>query len=185
MFNRNHTEVTKQLIAEKAMGNTWALGHKVSEEQKAKTSLAKRNKPLSAIHRAALHVPKSLEHRAALSVSHRRRHVPFSSIFHLLVNQARRRNIKLTLTFEEYVEFTKISHCHYCGSVLEWCEHLQGDSHGYNLDRKDNKQGYMKENCVPCCGVCNRAKNRMTYEDFALYLQQVTGYHSGKSAIDS
>ncbi len=40
----------------------------------------------------------------------------------------------------------------------------------YNgIDRIDNNKGYFLENCVPCCVVCNKAKQQMTLEQFRLW----------------
>ena len=34
------------------------------------------------------------------------------------------------------------------------------------IDRIDSLKGYEVENCVPCCGVCNRMKNSFTQKQF-------------------
>lgn len=47
--------------------------------------------------------------------------------------------------------------CHYCG--------LQPKSIG-GIDRKDNAQGYLQGNCVPCCRPCNVYKHTTSYEIF-------------------
>ena len=73
---------------------------------------------------------------------------------------------EVELTYKEFVEFTTISQCHYCGSSVSWSE-FDIIKHGsnYHLDRKDNSLGYSKKNCVVCCPRCNRAKsNHFTYE---------------------
>ena len=44
--------------------------------------------------------------------------------------------------------------CVYCGN----------SSRG--VDRIDSKIGYIKENCVSCCKICNVMKNNMTQNDF-------------------
>ena len=33
-------------------------------------------------------------------------------------------------------------------------------------DRVDTTKGYFKENCVPCCKMCNIMKNKFSKEDF-------------------
>jgi hypothetical protein len=65
------------------------------------------------------------------------------------------------LTFEEYTELLTLQpKCHYCGhSIIV-------SSSAYRLDRKNNSIGYTKENCVVCCGECNRIKSdRYSYEE--------------------
>ena len=42
-------------------------------------------------------------------------------------------------------------------------------SHARFLDRKDNTQGYLKDNCVVCCTSCNKLRsNKFTYKEFLL-----------------
>lgn len=49
----------------------------------------------------------------------------------------------------------------------------------YNgLDRIDNSVGYTEDNCVPCCAVCNRAKNSMGYNEFIEYLDDLIKFRT-------
>ena len=41
------------------------------------------------------------------------------------------------------------------------------------IDRIDNNIGYTKENSVPCCEICNKAKRDMSYNDFINYLKRI------------
>jgi hypothetical protein len=44
----------------------------------------------------------------------------------------------------------------------------------YNgIDRIHNDIGYVEYNCVPCCIICNRAKNSMPYEDFVDWIDNL------------
>ena len=44
----------------------------------------------------------------------------------------------------------------------------------YNgIDRKDNNIGYIIENCVSCCGICNRMKMDMSYDDFLNHIRLI------------
>ena len=64
--------------------------------------------------------------------------------------------------------------CHYCGIeekdfIPIWGEFYGGKKRGPTLevDRRDNRQGYVIENCVLACAVCNNAKSdKFTYEEF-------------------
>lgn len=50
--------------------------------------------------------------------------------------------------------------CHYCGF-------FDYDDYTYQtVDRKDSNVGYIRDNCVTSCLVCNRAKNDMGYEEY-------------------
>jgi hypothetical protein len=97
---------------------------------------------------------------------------PYESIYNFLVATANKRNHIITITYEDYLEFTNIKICHYCNSNIVWVPYSRNrlgikDGRGYNLDRKDNNIGYIKENCIVCCGRCNRGKNSVfTYEQW-------------------
>src|ERR1017187_4253645 len=67
----------------------------------------------------------------------------YNAIYSRLVKMAGFANVDVKLTHADYIEFTKLPHCHYCKTVLYWPERGgHGPSYGYNLDRKDNTIGY-------------------------------------------
>lgn len=101
-------------------------------------------------------------------VGESRRKRPFESVYNVLVHEARKRSLPLSISFEDFLEFTKITECHYCDSEIEWYPYMPQEVGGrYNLDRKDNSQGYSKENCVVCCARCNLSRaNRFSYEEW-------------------
>jgi hypothetical protein len=88
---------------------------------------------------------------------------PFESLYNIFLKESRH---PVALTYSQFVDFTKINECHYCEAPVEWAEfHTTKNGSKYNLDRKDNTQGYTKENCVVCCTRCNYAKHgHFTYE---------------------
>lgn len=75
------------------------------------------------------------------------------SRYRSLVNSSRRgtRNIEVDLSLDDYAALVTNAQCHYCQGTLP--------KRGSGLDRKDNLEGYTKENCVPCCTECNRVKS--------------------------
>jgi hypothetical protein len=92
---------------------------------------------------------------------------PFESLHNRLLYTASKRGQEVALTYEEYLAFTEQKSCHYCDAEIVWGK--LRTSTGHNLDRKDNALGYSVENCVVCCGSCNRTKgDRYTYEEFML-----------------
>lgn len=92
------------------------------------------------------------------------RKLPFESLYNRFLRDSRRRDLSVELTFSDFLQFTRVNVCHYCGDPVVWSEH--GSLGGYNLDRKDNLKGYSPDNCIVCCGVCNRMKNTMTHSEF-------------------
>jgi hypothetical protein len=88
-----------------------------------------------------------------------RRKRPFWATYHTLCHGAKKRNIPVELTLEEFTTFTTKTACYYCGSKLTWNMHVKkGDYTGHNIDRMDNSKGYLKDNCVECCHNCNMGK---------------------------
>lgn len=68
---------------------------------------------------------------------------------------AKERGYAFNLSLEQFTDITNQS-CHYCGGF-----------NAYNgVDRKDNGIGYELNNCLPCCGTCNRMKSTINYDKF-------------------
>ena len=103
------------------------------------------------------------------------RKAPYQWLYTILrrtCRQPNRQNKPCSLTFNEFLTFTSIPTCHYCGNHITWppyqSVHSNGKlaSHAYYLDRKDNALGYTKDNCVVCCSLCNRVKGHcLTYSE--------------------
>jgi len=94
---------------------------------------------------------------------------PFEATYNTLVAKEPHRS--RGFYYKDYLSFTSIKICHYCGARVMWLPHRKKEpkSYGHNLDRKDNNKGYSKINCVVCCGSCNRTKgDRFSYEEFML-----------------
>jgi len=98
---------------------------------------------------------------------------PFRTTYNEMVKAAANRDITVTMSYEEFLPFTKIYKCHYCWSEIKWFPHTKSNmedvkgSRAYKLDRMNNDLGYHKDNCVVCCFRCNSAKsNKFTYEEW-------------------
>lgn len=96
-------------------------------------------------------------------ITNKKRKQPFEGLYNFFVSVSKRRGYSVQVSFEQFLEFTKIDRCHYCGTCLEWLPHREVGTKGgwrYNLDRKDNSKGYSVDNCVTCCRRCNMGKGR-------------------------
>lgn len=85
--------------------------------------------------------------------------------------EAEERNFDFELTIEEFDEITK-SPCFYCGELPE-------DEFGNQftgVDRIDSQLGYYKNNCVPCCFICNRMKSNYKLEFWLFHIKTIL-YH--------
>lgn len=110
---------------------------------------------------------------------------PFEALYNLF--RRRNKNVKITITYEEFLEFTKVKECHYCEAPIEWTKFspkYKNRTSAYNLDRKDPSKDYYKENCVVCCYECNLTKaNRYSYEEFLMLAPTLKAIKK-KRAID-
>lgn len=88
------------------------------------------------------------------------------------IHRAKKRNREFTITFDEFKEFIH-QPCHYCGHN----ETTNG------VDRKDNIKGYIKDNCLPCCFACNKAKLDTPYDEFLSWVQKVCKYLSNTKSL--
>lgn len=98
----------------------------------------------------------------------------FSTIISRYKDKSSRRGLTLELSDEDFKKILK-ENCYYCD--LEPSQKVI--HHGkiillYNgIDRKDNDLGYTKENSVPCCEFCNRAKYTHSEEEYKSWLNRL------------
>lgn len=88
---------------------------------------------------------------------------------------ARYRNLEFNLSSNQFNNLTKQT-CYYCGKEPFQVVNLRGcnGTYTYNgIDRLDNTRGYTIDNCVPCCGTCNKAKMKMSVNEFADWIRRV------------
>ena len=104
----------------------------------------------------------------------RRQKRPFESLYNIFVSRAK---YKVELTYEDFLEYTKINCCYYCGAEIVWVPYYKFFK--YNLDRKDSNKTYTKENCVVCCARCNFGKsNRFTSEEWLIMTKALKEYQT-------
>lgn len=91
---------------------------------------------------------------------------------------------EFTLTSADVRTLTS-SRCTYCGrEPAQKCFATGYKSfptpYIYNgIDREDNDQGYVANNCVPCCKLCNYIKREMTRDEFLNHIQRILEYSRG------
>ena len=95
---------------------------------------------------------------------------------------ARSKGRVFDLSEGEFRELTS-SPCYYCGiepqRVKEkWNPKKNNvDKYYFNgIDRIDSNEGYVIENCLPCCTRCNRMKMELPIEDFFDQIRKIYGY---------
>lgn len=83
------------------------------------------------------------------------------------------RKFEFVLSPEEFSALVK-SPCAYCGKVRELSINKAHPKVRLNgLDRLDSSVGYLPENVVACCKLCNQAKNNMTVDAFKSWIREV------------
>lgn len=91
---------------------------------------------------------------------------------------ALKRELGFKLSDEVFSEIIK-KNCYYCGiEPRQLCTVKRSSGYQvqikYNgIDRVDNSIGYEVDNCVPCCKICNRAKDVMSKDEFYNWISRV------------
>jgi hypothetical protein len=101
---------------------------------------------------------------------------------------AKKRNLEWSLSEEQFDLLTS-GNCHYCGTEpKQICRASiscrQTSQIIYNgIDRVNNTLGYISENTVSCCKVCNRAKDVMSQDEFLSWASRVTRHNETRPSI--
>lgn len=102
----------------------------------------------------------------------------FNTLFSEYRYTAKKYNRTWNIPRELFKTLTSKS-CFYCGNPpsqkrLVHKKRYNGIYLFNGLDRVDNSKGYTPENVVPCCIICNRAKNNMPQVDFFDWIQRIS-----------
>lgn len=83
------------------------------------------------------------------------------------------RKLTFTLTLEDFSCLIQ-KNCFYCGNKpLNLIKSTDFELKYNGIDRVDNNKGYLKENCITCCPLCNLAKKNhslIVFKEWALKL---------------
>lgn len=99
-------------------------------------------------------------------------------------NSARHTGRTWDLTDEEFDQLTS-SECFYCGCppgrifYAKDSKGKKGNSGGFiynGIDRVDNILGYISENVVPACRICNFAKGSLSFDEFMAWIDRLTAH---------
>lgn len=90
-----------------------------------------------------------------------------------------KRNAKIkdrtfNLTKKEFKNLISQS-CYYCG--------IKGNPYN-GIDRIDSNNGYVLENLVPCCFVCNRMKMDLTIQKFLKKCEKITHHRFIEECVE-
>lgn len=94
----------------------------------------------------------------------------------IVQNYKRQGKHEWKLTDEEFYALSQ-KNCFYCGASPSQTRRGQGMGHDFTyngLDRIDSNGFYETKNVVPCCKVCNVAKNNMTTKEFGVWVKRIS-----------
>jgi hypothetical protein len=84
------------------------------------------------------------------------------------------KNLQFEFTIDEFKELVKMP-CHYCGIIQD---------HGFNgIDRMNQHNGYITDNCVSCCQMCNYIKNTLSLSVFLKRVEHIVCYQSNSEIL--
>ena len=88
--------------------------------------------------------------------------------YNVYSRNANYKNLEFTITIENFNEIVK-NPCYYCG-ILQ--------PKGFNgIDRKDQTKGYILDNCVSCCKICNYIKGSLNDDIFVRRIEHILKYN--------
>lgn len=100
----------------------------------------------------------------------------FRSIYRNTQKRAKRCNHIFEI---DKISFKKLikSNCYYCNrKPSNWLFYNKFKYMHTGLDRVDSSKGYALNNVVPCCKLCNQAKNDLTVKEFKNFIRKLYGY---------
>jgi len=103
----------------------------------------------------------------------------FNNLFRRYQMNACRRGYVWELTKFQFLELTR-GNCRWCGIAPYQVEKRVQKNTGWKteyvysgIDRVNNSLGYLIENCVSCCPVCNKAKGTLNLEQWKIWISRL------------
>jgi hypothetical protein len=97
------------------------------------------------------------------------REAHFNAYYHQYLKAAEKRKYQFNLTKDDFRQITQ-QKCHCCQAdpvpIVQRSKKHYGQYIGNGIDRVINSIGYTKENCVPCCKMCNKMKQHYDKNHF-------------------
>lgn len=108
-----------------------------------------------------------------------------TKIYKHFIRQSKRRKVLFDLDINNFQKILE-KNCIYCGRTGE-NKYNTGEKRYKGLenllfmgiDRIDSSIGYVENNIIPCCGICNKMKMRMNQQDFYSWIDHVYNHIHG------
>lgn len=97
---------------------------------------------------------------------YKKNYLTAKGIYNSYKARAKQKNRYFELTVKDFEEFWQ-ANCYYCGTKLMTV----------GFDRIDSSKGYMKNNIVPSCNICNKMKMDRSQKEFLNYCKLIVDNH--------
>lgn len=99
------------------------------------------------------------------------------NLYSIMLTESKKKGLKSDLPFDRFLELIHRP-CLYCGKEnsnnYKYPYKYGTTQYRYNgIDRLDSSLGYTVDNCVPCCGTCNKMKLRLSKDDFLTHIEDI------------
>lgn len=96
------------------------------------------------------------------------------NVYNEYLSKAKKKNLEFSLTLEIFKRYI-FQNCYYCNEKpSRICRHhIEIPING--IDRLNSELGYIIDNCVTCCTMCNRMKNIYSKVDFLNQIEKIYG----------
>lgn len=131
--------------------------------------------------KARIHI-KKIQHLGTLKNIKSIEESGLTKVFCSYRSGAKNRGIDFKLTKKDIEPIIK-SNCYYCGieaSNIHKNEYSKKEYRYSGIDRLDNTKGYLVDNVVPCCIICNKAKRDLDLNDFLNWIERLKNVSSCK-----
>jgi hypothetical protein len=102
-----------------------------------------------------------------------------ATVFSNYKSRAKKKGLNIDLDFNEFKCLIK-QNCFFCNQEpqnmrKDFTKKRIGLSRGKlnGLDRVDSTKGYLKNNVIPCCEDCNKAKRNLSVSDFLIMIKNI------------
>jgi hypothetical protein len=98
----------------------------------------------------------------------------FNKLFNSYKLNSKSNNREFKLTKSEFKDLTT-KNCYYCDCIPSSVLKSKDNTGNYiynGIDRVNNNKGYILDNCVSCCGNCNKSKLNRTQEEYLEWIKK-------------
>ena len=130
--------------------------------------------PELAVLRETYHISLECSSDTILHLQQEESSISIAELWRCIQKNAYTRGLLFTLSETDF-EYIIIQPCYYCG--------FQSTSRLNGIDRVDNNKGYLVQNCITCCKMCNVMKNMQHPLEFLDKVNAICEYYMYKHSV--